>query len=280
MAKPADIGSKRLISLSPTPWVQWVMETSEVQAREIITTEFQWVNRDTDVLIRAYTPTDGEFLVLNELQLRYTAKMPQRMTAYAALAREKFNLPVYPVLINILEPSGNREIATSYQSHFRGLQVQQDYHVINLWEVPVEQVFNQSLNSLLPFTPILKGGNQETIIRQALQMLRSDEQLNELEPLMAFFASFVLEIPLVQQIMRWDMAVLEQSPWYQEILNRGRKQELIKGIALGLELKFGSQGLELMSEIRSLENVELLDQILETIRTANNLIELRQIYQQ
>lgn len=205
MVKSADIGSKKLISLSPTPWVQWVMETSEVQATEIITTEFQWVNRDTDVLIRAYTPTDGDFLVLNELQLRYTAKMPQRMTAYAALAREKFDLPVYPVLINILEPSGNIEIATSYQSHFRGLQV--------------------------------------------------------------------------QQIMRWDMAVLEQSPWYQEILNRGRKQELIKGIALGLELKFGSQGLELMSEIRSLEDVELLNQILETIRTANNLTELRQLYE-
>ena len=142
------------------------METSEVEATEIITTEFQWVNRDTDVLIRAYTATDGEFLILNELQLRYTAKMPQRMTAYAALAREKFDLPVYPVLINILEPSGNIEITTSYQSHFRGLQAQQDDHVINLWKVPVEQVFNQSLNSLLPFTPILKGGNQEIIIRQ------------------------------------------------------------------------------------------------------------------
>ena len=255
------------------------METSEVEATEIITTEFQWVNRDTDVLIRAYTATDGEFLILNELQLRYTAKMPQRMTAYAALAREKIALPGYPGLSNILEPSGNIEITTSYQSHFRGLQAQQDYHVINLWKVPVEQVFNQSLNSLLPFTPILKGGNQEIIIRQALQMLRSDEQLNELEPLMAFFASFVLDIPLVQHIMRWDMAVLEQSPWYQEILNRGRKQELIKGIALGLELKFGSQGLELMPEILSLEDVELLTQILETIRTANNLTELRQIYQ-
>ena len=34
-----------------------------------------------------------------------------------------------------------------------------------------------------------------------------------------------------------------------------------------------------MPEILSLEDVELLTQILETIRTANNLTELRQIYQ-
>lgn len=29
------------------------------------------------------------------------------------------------------------------------------------------------------------------------------------------------------------IAVLEQLPWYQELLNRGRKQDLIKGIASG-----------------------------------------------
>ena len=43
----------------------------------------------------------------------------------------------------------------------------------------------------------------------------------------------------MQQIIRWDMTVLQESLWYQEILNQGRKQELISGIELGLELKFG-----------------------------------------
>jgi predicted transposase YdaD len=45
-------------------------------------------------------------------------------------------------------------------------------------------------------------------VRRALQVLRTNEQLSELEPLLAFFATFVLETRLVQQIMRWDMAVL------------------------------------------------------------------------
>ncbi len=44
-----------------------------------------------DVLVRATSPQYGEFIVLNELQLRYKPEMPKRMRAYAALAEEKYN---------------------------------------------------------------------------------------------------------------------------------------------------------------------------------------------
>lgn len=286
MSKPADIGSKRLISLAPDLWVQWVTQIPNVEAREIVSSEFQWLSRESDVLVRAYSPEDGEFLVLNELQLRYTAQMPRRMRAYAALAEERYKLPTYPVLINILQPGPSVEIATRYESQFRGLQARQDYRVINLWEVEAELVFQQPLPSLIPFVPVLRGGDEESAVRRALQVLRTDQQLSELEPLLAFFASFVLEIPLVQQIMRWDMAVLRESPWYQEILQEGQqqgiqqgmRQGLLLGIRLGLDLKFGTQGLELMPEIREIENVELLEAIQEAIKTVSTREELRQIY--
>ena len=88
MAKAADIGGKRLISLAPDAWVKWVTQRSDVIAGEILASEFQWISRDTDVLVQAYNPQIGNFLVLNELQLRYTNRMPQRMRAYAALAEE------------------------------------------------------------------------------------------------------------------------------------------------------------------------------------------------
>jgi predicted transposase YdaD len=286
MAQAADIGSKRLISLAPDLWVQWVTQIPNVEAREIVTSEFQWVTRESDVLVRAHSPQDGEFLVLNELQLRYNPQMPRRMRAYAALAEERYKLPTYPVLINILPPSPTVVIATCYESEFRGLQARQDYHVINLWEVEAELVFQQPLLSLIPFVPVLRGGGEESVVRRALQVLRTDEQLGELEPLLAFVASFVLESPLVQQIMRWDMAVLRESPWYQEILQEGQqrgiqqgmRRGLLSGIALGLDLKFGSAGLQLLPEIREIENVERLEAIAEAIKTVSTLDELRQIY--
>jgi len=286
MAKKADIGSKRLISIAPDLWLQWVTQIPGVVAGEILASEFQWLSRESDVILQAYSPEDGDFLVLNELQLRYTSQMPKRVRAYVALAEEKYNLPVYPVLVNILPPPTTVAIASQYKSNFRGLRARQDYKVINLWEVEAEIVFQQPLPVLAPFVPILKGGGKESTIRQALSVLRADNQLTELEPLLAFFASFVLSSSLVQQIMRWDMTVLRESPWYQEILDKGlqqglqqgRLQELLSGIARSLELKFGAEGLQLMSEIRAIDDLEKLSTIRDGAIMANSLAELRQIY--
>jgi predicted transposase YdaD len=68
------------------------------------------------------------------------------------------------------------------------VSARQDYRVINLWEVDVKIALEQPLPSLLPFVPILKGGEDESIIRQALRLLQADEQLNQLEKVLAFFA--------------------------------------------------------------------------------------------
>lgn len=288
ITKPADVSTKRLISLAPNNWVKWVTQIPDVVAKEILNSEFQWISRESDVLIRADSQEYRKFLVLNELQLRYKPEMPRRMRAYAGLAEEKYQLPTYPVLINILK-TGNEEIPTRYQSNIAGLEVRQDYRVINLWEVDVKIALEQPLPSLLPFVPILKGGEDETIIREALRLLKADEQLNQLETVLAFFATFVLDSALVQEIMRWDMAVLRESPWYQEILKQGEKQgeekgeqkgkreERISSIELSLEVKFGNEGLKFMPKISEISDFETLKTIQRSILTVESLEELRLI---
>ncbi|RCJ38566.1 hypothetical protein A6769_09210 [Nostoc punctiforme NIES-2108] len=260
MGKVADIGSKRLINLAPDAWVKWVTQRPEVVAKEILGSEFHWISRETDVLVKAYSATHGDFLVLNELQLRYTAQMPLRMRAYTALAQERYRLPTYPVLINILPPSSTLTIASSYDQEFLGLRAIQDYRTINLWEIDAEIVFQQPLPSLLPFVPILRGGGEVSVVQRALQALRADEQLNQLESLLAFFASFVLDTPLVQQIMRWDMAVLRESPWYQEIEQRGIQQGARRQLIRVLEQRFGEipHEAEIRLEGRNVEQLETL----------------------
>lgn len=171
------------------------------------------------------------------------------------------------------------KITSGYQSQVLGLQARQDYQVINLWEVDVQLVFQQSLSSLLPFVPILKGGNEIAVVQQAVQLLRTDEKLDELEPLLAFFASFVLSTRLVQQIMRWDMTVLQESPWYQEILNQGEIKGLLSGIEFGIAQKFGSEGLQVISEISQIKDLDVLRGIQQGLWTMNTLEEIRQIYQ-
>ncbi|MGJ0607010.1 Rpn family recombination-promoting nuclease/putative transposase [Cylindrospermopsis raciborskii] len=241
MVKKSDIGGKRLIGLSPQAWGRWVTGDKTIKVQEIINSELQWIERESDVLLKAHSPECGDFILLNELQLRHDAKMPRRMRAYAALVEEKYGLLVYPVVVNILQPGPTEIIRNRYESEIMGCRAYQDYRVINLWEIEVETVFEQNLSSLLPFVPILKGGNSEVNLRQALLNLRKNQVLGDLEPLLSFFASFVFDIPLVQQMMRWDMTVLRESPWYNEILKEGLQKGLQKGLQEG-ELRGEQRG--------------------------------------
>ncbi|MFM7371936.1 MAG: hypothetical protein ACKO2Z_29930, partial [Sphaerospermopsis kisseleviana] len=190
--KKADIGGKRLISLAPEQWVRWLTNNPDLTVKEIINSDFQWVARENDVLIKVSSPKAGEFLILNELQLRYTKQVPVRIYAYTALAKENYNLPVYPVLVNILPNSQSEIIPNFYEAEFMEIKSYQNYHVINLWELDVNLVFENKLSSLLPFVPILKGVGNENIVRKAVVELRANETLTDLEPLLSFFASFVL----------------------------------------------------------------------------------------
>ena len=208
MAKKSDIGGKRLIGLSPIAWGHWVTGDETIQVQEMLNSELQWIERESDVLLKAHSPEYGDFILLNELQLRHDARMPRRMRAYAGLVEEKYGLPVYPVVINILRPGPTVTIPHRYESEIMGCRAYQDYRVINLWEIEAAVVFEQNLSSLLPFVPILKGGNSEGNIRQALLSLRSDQGLADLEPLLSFFASFAFDIPLVQQMRIWSRCCL------------------------------------------------------------------------
>ena len=91
------------------------------------------------------------------------------------------------------------------------------------------------------------------------------------------------------------MAVLQQSPWYQQILQEGmnigesrgeqrgiqigEQRGLLSGIAMGLELKFGSSGNALIPEIRAVKDIEVLSRIIDGLKTVQTIEELRQIYQ-
>lgn len=85
--------------------------------------------------------------------------------------------------------------------------------------------------------------------------------------------------------MRWDMTVLRESPWYQEILREGQARGeaegevrgIISSIETSLEAKFGSDGLELMSQISQISDLEQLKEILRRIVVANTIQDLQNV---
>ncbi len=63
--KKADIGCKRLISLDLQGWSRWVTGNPRIEFADLLDSEFQWIAREGDVLIRAWDPQIGAFLISN-----------------------------------------------------------------------------------------------------------------------------------------------------------------------------------------------------------------------
>lgn len=117
-------------------------------------------------------------------------------------------------------------------------------------------MFSQPLPTLLPFVPIMKDGGDEATIRRALRVLQQDPKLAELESLLAFFARFVLKSEVVAQIMRWDMTVSRESPWYQEIeqhgIQIGEQQGILEIVIETLELRFQDVPEDLVPQLQAM----------------------------
>jgi predicted transposase/invertase (TIGR01784 family) len=228
----ADQGSKWLIGASPEAWAQWALDDPAVQVETQLSTEFQHLTRLSDSLLRVSRGKET-FLVLTEVQLRPDRRMPRRMRAYAALAEEKYDLQVYPIVFQLLPVGGIEALPASYHSELLGLLAHQDYRVIKAWEIEAETVLAEENLALLPFVPLMAGAD-EGVIRRGVSLLRARQADERLETILGLFASFVLDIETIQQIVRWDMNILRESPWYQEILEEGLKQGREEGREEGI----------------------------------------------
>ncbi|MCT7972494.1 DUF4351 domain-containing protein [Laspinema olomoucense] len=272
----ADISSKKLIGLYPDEWVKWVTRSSGTVAQVILDSEFQWLSRDSDILIKAYSEEEGEFISLTEVQFRPDIRMPVRIRAYAALAEEKYDLRVHPVVVNIFPPTGNTPIPTRYESSIMGLEARQDYEVINLWEIDAEVAFQPELKALLPLATVMKGGANETTLRRAAVRIQQEERSEDLQRLLGIFSSYVLGENIVEKILNFATQALLESPWGQEILNQGveeGRQETRQLIQRMIQRRFGEVSEAVEANLQRL-NWEQLQTVADTLIDVNSLEEL------
>ena len=61
-------------------------------------------------------------------------------------------------------------------------------------------------------------------------------------------------------------------------VKQGIREGILKGIEALLEVKFGTEGLEILPEISQIQDVDILESILSGIKTKNTLEEIQAIY--
>ena len=225
-------------------------------------------------------------MTLFEIQTRYSLEMPDRMTAYAALARARYKLPVIPILVNIL-PYG-KEIPTKYESEFLGIRALQDFRVINLWEVEAADILEKNLSALIPFIPTMKGGKDAKLLQKAQMQLELDEdlqgttKLGDLEVALRIFAKIILG-DKASEILRWTMIdLIKESPYYKELIEEGmvkgseigKKSESTKIVFQQLSKRFGELGEQTKIRIEQL-SLEQTEDLALSIFDFNNLDDVK-----
>lgn len=216
-----DVAGKKVIHLYNQAWVEWLLQDQLIQVDEELSSEFQFMARANDSLLKV-TGDEGPFLVLTELQFVYNRTMPDRLAVYKLLAYQKYRLNVFAVVIYFLPPPKDETIKTRFYHEFMGQVNQVDFQAIKLWELDAETVLQYDNPMLIPFVPLMKGGRTEGMVRRCVDRIRQEpvQVAAELESILAIFASYVINVETLRDMLRLEMTVLEDSPIVRELLER------------------------------------------------------------
>jgi hypothetical protein len=96
------------------------------------------------------------------------------------------------------------------------------------------------------------------------------------------FIDWMMDLPKALNNLFWDEVAQYEKEKHMPFMTTperiGLEKGLLRGIEVSLDVKFGAEGLQLLPEIRQIQDHEVLERVLEGIRTATTLAEVRQVW--
>jgi hypothetical protein len=235
--------------------------------------ELQAPSVTADTLYRVMS--QEEPIVLHvEFQSQHDPEMGERLWRYNALSRIHTKLPVYSVVIYLLEHK--RLVESPYVIRLPGGRPTQrlDFETIKLWELDPEVFEQPELVGLLPLLPLTKGGkNRETVERMIDGLEKAGRQ--DLFMVGYAFSDLVLtaagdnEWLKASFFMQHD--ILKDTWVFQQVIKEGLEQQLSRFV----ELRFPSLLTLAKQTIEQKKSVEQLQLMLDKLYQVNTIEEAR-----
>lgn len=255
------------------------MEDRELQAAPTVT---------SDTLYRV-TWQEKQIVLHVEFQLKRDPDMGERLWHYNALTHIHTKLPVYSVVIYLLE---HKSVVQSPHVIWlpNGQPTQRlDYDTIKLWEVSPETLEQPELFGLLPLLPLTKGGkNRETVLRMIDKLKERGTQ----DLIIVGYACSCLvftgdDLEWLQERFFEMRDILEDTWVFQEISNEGWKKGHKKGREEGREeelrnmlihlttLRFPDLATQAQKQAEQAKSLEQLRAMIDKLATATTDQEAR-----
>ena len=233
-----DNNSKVLINKSAQDFVHLILPGA--QYLEDYSGEFYSEIIKADSLLHILMDDKDRLLHL-EIQTYNDKQMDYRLWEYNAEAFRKYKIPVYSIVIYLLE--GGNIVKSPYTVNFgRGIVTHTfEFGVIKLWEISAEEILASGENGLLPFLPFMKNGIESEVVEKTIQALTvdRDEHNTSLLQLWKIFLGLVVKDEEKMAMIERRLSMLEEfiqsSPEYQRIKLRGLEEGLKEGLTRGVK---------------------------------------------
>ena len=262
---------KHLMDRFPYEFAVLALGTPDVEVGEKLGTEQPTIKvHHSDMTFKVRLP-DEEAILHIEAQTDDSRDkpMPLRMLAYASFLGLQHELHVYSTVL-YFRPSAGRDDPGyyAYGNEARG-GLWFKYTVIRLYELEAELFLDAASVGLLPFAPLMKpptGMTARTWVQKCVETVQTAAVDNQTRSTLLFalslFGSLVHNPEFFQEII--TEAMMQESPFYQLVLQRGARQTTIENMLVVLGARFPNADvnavkprLEVIADLNRLKQLNL-----------------------
>lgn len=288
-SKPYDATTKYLLESDPAGWLEYVGLGRPASA-SIIDADLATVTSEADKVIRANDPSP--WLGHVELQSSRDAGLPDRLLRYNVLLRARHGLSVQSAVILLRPEADHPELSGINRHHHVSGECYLEfrYHVVRVWEMPVEEVLAGPL-ATLPLAPMARVGMDQLpqVIRRMEERFQAESSPSDAA--IFWTATYILmglRFPSeVSQHLLQGVRAMKESATYQAILQEGREAGVEEGrqegraeearsliLRLGCK-RFGTASPEVeaaLGAVTDLERLERMGDRLLEVESWNDLL--------
>jgi transposase len=246
--KPIDYVSRKAIELRPLDFLQFFPEFQHLSPEQLKNVKIL----DTNRTLEAYFKREADSLTLLiepdidelrdtvfhiEVQTSYDDTIDERILIYNVLIKHKTKASKVKTLLINLDQNPNCQLLG--QHDFGTIKIQ--YEVKNLWEQRYQDIKQQGLIGLLPFTPYLKGGGPAEI-QEASEILTKEitepQEQAEMLFLLAILAGRKYNtagFKLLSPLTLMNTESLRNDPTAKELIHLLFPDEIAEAEAKGIE---------------------------------------------
>ena len=232
----------------------------------------------------------GSFLVHIEFQTSNYETRPQGMLQYAIALYRKYKLPLIQIVIYIGKEKLRMKNVFSLKTDFT--EIYHRFEIIDISEIEAESFLESDEPDVFILSILGKTGDRVGVLRRVIEKLKElnlgeerilkyIHRIEVLSELRGIGKEEISEMPIEIDITKlWGYkegreAGLKEGKeaGLKEGREIGLREGLYSAIALGLELRFGKNGLRLMKKIREISDIDRLKELKKEIIKAKSLKE-------